>query len=102
MRTGAKGLEAPPDPRRRRSLERRASYLRSLASWRPHRFEGTLHLVECGRWSRRGYGSSWARLAADTRKLEVPGEHEGLLIEHGEEIGTTLARWLDEASSGSR
>ena len=100
--TGARGFDPPLDARRRRSLERRTSYLQSLSAGRPRRLDGRLHLIECEEWRERGYGDAWARLFPDNRRLTVPGGHEGILLEHGEEIGVTLSRWLEESSAGAR
>ena len=96
-RTGARGFDPAPDPRRSRSLARRASYVGSLAAWKPRPFDGTLHLIECAGWSERGHGAAWARLAADSRRRTVEGEHESFLIEHGDEVGAALAAWLSES-----
>jgi thioesterase domain-containing protein len=98
--TGARGIDPAVDPRRRRFLEGRASYLASLAAWKPRRFDGTLHLVECERWTERGYGAAWARLAAGSRRVTVGGEHDDFLLEHGAEIGAALRGWLADRGSG--
>ena len=96
---GTRGFDPPFDARRRRALERRASYLGSLAAWRPRRFDGTVHVVECARSGELGYGAAWARLASASRRKTVAGEHDGFLLEHGEEVGAALARWLAEAAA---
>jgi amino acid adenylation domain-containing protein len=96
--TGARGLDPAIDPRRRQFLEGRASYIGALAAWKPRRYGGILHLVECERWSERGYGAAWARLSAGCRRLTVGGEHDDFLLEHGEEIGAALRGWLAGAS----
>ncbi len=95
--TGARGLDPPMDSRRHQSLARRASYLGALAGWRPRRFDGTVHLVECARWSEGGHATAWARLAAGSRRRTVDGDHEGFLLDHGDEVGAALKEWLAEA-----
>ena len=91
---GARGLDPPADGRRRQSLARRASYLGSLAAWRPRRFDGPARILECARWSERGHGAAWARLAADSRRRTVDGDHAGFLLEHGDEVGAILSGWI--------
>ena len=98
--TGARGVDPAMDPKRRRFLAARASYLGSLAAWRPRRFGGTLHVAECAQWSARGYGAAWSRLASQCRRVTVEGTHETFLLEHGEEIGAALRGWLTEVGSG--
>ena len=95
---GARGIDPPADGRRRQSLARRASYLGSLAAWRPRRFDGPARIVECARWSERGHGAAWARLAADSRRRTVDGDHAGFLLEHGGEVGAILSEWIAEAA----
>jgi amino acid adenylation domain-containing protein len=98
-RIGAQGLDPPLDSRRRQALARRASYLGSLAAGRPRRFDGMVHVVECARWSALGHGAAWGRLAAGSRRETVAGDHDEFLLEHGDEVGGALARWLAEAEA---
>jgi hypothetical protein len=99
---GARGFDPPADARRRQSLARRASYLGSLAAWRPRRFDGRVCILECSRWSERGHGAAWARLAAEGRLRTVAGDHSEFLLEHGDEVGAILSGWIADAAGSER
>ena len=97
--TGARGIAEPATAPRREALDRRASYLGALLAWRPERFDGPVHLIECEESGRRGYGEAWSGLCAASRIARVPGEHEDFILEHGDEIGSALSGWLAEAGA---
>ncbi len=99
---GARGFDPPADARRRQFLARRASYLGSLAAWRPRRFDGRVSILECSRWSESGHGAAWARLAADGRRRTVAGDHAGFLLEHGGEVGAILSEWIADAGESEK
>ena len=97
VRTGAGGLSAPIDARRRDSLARRASYVATLLAWRPAPIEGKIHLVESEETRRRGFGEAWGRLAAGSEIVRVPGDHAGFILDQGELVASALRRWLETA-----
>ncbi len=101
-RTGAGGLSPTVTARGRELRDRRASYLEALLSWKPVPFDGTLHVLESEASSRKGHGSAWRRFAPAGRRAVVPGDHEGLLLEHGEEVGRVLAGWLADGDSNAK
>jgi amino acid adenylation domain-containing protein len=94
---GARGLTPPVTALRREALDRRASYLATLLAWRPDRFDGAIRVLECEESRRRGYGEAWGRLCAASLCVRVAGDHEDFILEHGEQIGSTLSRWITEA-----
>ncbi len=96
--TGMRGLDPPPDARRREALALRASYVAALAGWKPAAFDGTVHLIECAESRRRGFGVAWAARAATCVAATVEGAHPDFLLGHGEEVGRALARWLRETT----
>jgi thioesterase domain-containing protein/acyl carrier protein len=100
--TGTRGLAPEVTAPRREAIERRASYVGSLLGWKPERFDGPIQLIECEASRDRGYGDAWSRLAAASRVVRVEGEHDGFILDHGEEIGAALAGWLAEVSEEPR
>ena len=71
-RVGAKGLDAPVSARRREALERRASYVGRLMTWKPAPLAMKIHLVESEEGRRRGFAAGWSRLSTGRRDRARP------------------------------
>lgn len=93
-RVGSRGLVPASNAGRREALDRRASYAGTLLAWRPRAFEGAIRLVESDESRRRGFGAAWSTVSAPQEIVCVPGDHAGLVLEHGERVAAALSRWL--------
>ena len=101
-RVGAKGLEAPVSARRREALERRASYVGRLMSWKPAPLGLTIHLVESEEGRRRGFAAGWSALSTGGEIVRTPGDHAGFILEHGNLVAAALRRWVGETGPAAR
>ena len=91
---GDPALAPAVDSPQAEAARRRSAYGGGLLAWRPERYEGLVHLVECAESVPEGLAAAWATVAPRLDVVRVPGDHGTYIGENVDHVARALARWL--------